>query len=99
MLSERYRELIASAADMRLECTANGAGEALRRPETAAPDILLVDLGLPMAARRDDGVPRGPAISRIPSVMAVSDVDARPRQRPKLAGIKVAWDSPRRDGS
>jgi DNA-binding NarL/FixJ family response regulator len=47
LLSERYRELIGSAPDMRLEWTASGAAEALRRLATAVPDVLLVDLGLP----------------------------------------------------
>ena len=47
VLSERYRELIASAADMRLEWGASGAAQALGLLETAAPDVLLVDLGLP----------------------------------------------------
>jgi DNA-binding NarL/FixJ family response regulator len=47
VLSERYRELIASAADMRLEWTASGVAQALRLLETCAPDVLLADLGLP----------------------------------------------------
>ncbi|MGH8317799.1 MAG: response regulator [Steroidobacteraceae bacterium] len=65
VLSERYRELIASAADMRLEWTASGATQALRLLAAAAPDVLLVDLGLPdgngldvirsAKARRPDG--------------------------------------------
>lgn len=47
VLSERYRELIASAGDMRLEWTASGVEQALRLLETSAPDVLLADLGLP----------------------------------------------------
>jgi DNA-binding NarL/FixJ family response regulator len=47
VLSGRYRELIASAPDMRLEWAASGAVEALRLLETSAADVLLVDLGLP----------------------------------------------------
>lgn len=47
VLSERYRELIALAGDMRLEWTAGGAAESLRQLKSAAPDVLLVDLGLP----------------------------------------------------
>ncbi len=47
VLSERYRELIASASDMRLEWAASGAAQALRQLGDAGPDVLLVDLGLP----------------------------------------------------
>jgi DNA-binding NarL/FixJ family response regulator len=47
VLSERYRELIASAPDMRLEWTASGAVEALGLLARTTPDVLLVDLGLP----------------------------------------------------
>ncbi len=71
VLSERYRELIASAGDMRLEWTASGAAEALRRLAGEAPDVMLVDLGLPDGSGLD--VIRG-ARARSPEceVMVVS---------------------------
>jgi DNA-binding NarL/FixJ family response regulator len=47
VLSERYRELIASAGDMRLEWTASSAAQALKLLQATAPDVLLADLGLP----------------------------------------------------
>lgn len=44
---ERYTALITSAADMRLVWSAGRAAEALRLLACAAPQVLLVDLGLP----------------------------------------------------
>jgi DNA-binding NarL/FixJ family response regulator len=44
---ERYADLIASAADMRLLWAAQTAAEALRLLESTPPHVLLVDLGLP----------------------------------------------------
>jgi DNA-binding NarL/FixJ family response regulator len=44
---ERYVELLAAATDMRLLWAARSAAEALRLLESGAPQVLLVDLGLP----------------------------------------------------
>ena len=43
----RYADLLASATDIRLLWTARTAAEALRLLDTGAPQVLLVDLGLP----------------------------------------------------
>jgi DNA-binding NarL/FixJ family response regulator len=47
VLRERYAELITAAGDMRLGWAAASAGEALRLLASSAPQVLLVDLGLP----------------------------------------------------
>ncbi|HTW38573.1 MAG TPA: response regulator transcription factor [Steroidobacteraceae bacterium] len=46
-LRERYAELIDSAADTRIAWAVATVREALRRLESPAPHVLLVDLGLP----------------------------------------------------
>jgi DNA-binding NarL/FixJ family response regulator len=46
-LRERYVELIASARDTHIAWAAGSVGEAMQRLESGAPDVLLVDLGLP----------------------------------------------------
>jgi DNA-binding NarL/FixJ family response regulator len=46
-LRERYAELIATARDAHIAWAAGSVGEAMQRLESGAPDVLLVDLGLP----------------------------------------------------
>ncbi len=46
-LRERYAELIATAHDARIAWAAGSVGEAMQRLAFGAPDVLLVDLGLP----------------------------------------------------
>jgi DNA-binding NarL/FixJ family response regulator len=47
VLRDRYVELVTSAPDMSLLWAAGSLAEALRALESGAPDVLLVDLGLP----------------------------------------------------
>jgi DNA-binding NarL/FixJ family response regulator len=46
-LRERYAELIATARDTQVAWAVGSVGDAMQRLESPAPDVLLVDLGLP----------------------------------------------------